>query len=187
MACCLAAPRLTAAQGNDNPNLCWEPRPAPACRRILVTEVGVASSLSGTPVPYFTSEVGVMKSTASRGAVGLTLYSAMLDDDGRFGVKVRYRRWLGGRAFADAGAGVLLANASSRARHPGLVGHAGVGFSDWLSVNAQLEVARYETGWHTTAFLGARTGTYAGFGGNLLAVIFFLIWLSYGNTFDNQT
>jgi hypothetical protein len=183
---CAALPQVLSAQGQDNPALCWEPRPAPACRRALITEVGVASSLERTPVAYVTSELGVMKTTRSGNALGLTLFTAMLDDDGRFGLKARYRHWFNAKTVVEAGAGPLLVNSSFRAGNVGFVGHATFGYRDWVALTTQIELASYEqTGMRARAFLGARVGSYPGFGGNLLGAVLGLIILSVADPFDN--
>jgi hypothetical protein len=182
-------PRSAAAQsGQDNPALCWEPRPAPACRRTLITEFGVGASLSSTPVLYLTSELGVMKTTKSRGAVGASLFVGMLDDDGRLGVQARYRRWLGQRFVADVAAGPLLLNASFRAQHLGFIAQTSVGYRDWIGATLQLEVVSYEDrGTVATAFLGGRTGSYPGFGGNVLGALLFVIALTFSDPFDSTS
>lgn len=186
--CLLSAVTVSAAAqaGQDNPALCWEPRPAPACRRALITEVGVASSLESTPVVYITSELGVMKTTRSGNAVGLTLFTAMLDDDGRFGVKARYRHWFSAKTVVEGGAGPLLINSSFRVSNIGFVGHATFGYRDWVALTTQIELANYEqTGMRARAFIGARVGSYPGFGGNLLGAILGLIVMSVADPFDN--
>ena len=182
---CTVLPRAVPAQGQDNPALCWEPRPAPACRRALITEVGVATSLESTPVVYLTSALGVMKTTSSRSAVGLTVFSGLLHDDGRLGLKVRYRHWFGANTVAEGGAGPLLINSSFRARNLGLVGHASLGYRDWIAVSTQFELASYETGMRARTFVGARVGSYPGFSGNLLGAVLGLILLSISDPFDN--
>jgi hypothetical protein len=175
-----------AAQGLDNPRLCWEPKPAPACRRILVTEMSGGTSLESSPVLYLTSEIGFLKTTRSNSAWGVSLFTAMMDDDGRLGLKARYRRWIGKRLVAEAGGGPLLLNATFRARHLGFVAHTSLGYKDWLTATVQMELTRYATtGTKARAFVGLRTGSYPGFGCNLLGAALALIGLSMADPFDH--
>ncbi len=108
----LGAPLAARAQQRPDStrtrSLCWTPRPAPRCRTVLVTNLGIDLSISparGTNL-LVTEDVGLLVNVSPRSAVGATLSAAVDYSDGfGVGVTLRYRRWTGAGSALDVGIG----------------------------------------------------------------------------------
>ncbi len=88
---------------------------------------------------YATWELGPMFNRGSS-AWGATLLGAADEDGSRWGVRPRYRKWLGTRASLDLGAGVLIGGSSNGVEqtYPGFTGLLGLRYGDWLGVNLEI-------------------------------------------------
>jgi len=92
---------------------------------------------------YTTWELGPMLNR-DRSAWGVTLLGAADEDGARWGVRPRYRKWLGTRASLDLGAGVLIGGSSNGVEqaYPGFTGLVGLRYNDWLGVNLEIHAIR---------------------------------------------
>lgn len=131
---CGALPLQLTAQDSTRtePKLCYRGRPAPQCRRFVLTELGYYARAAGSVFSYterymgpngepvtntfsendmssqLTWEVGMMANRGPRSALGATLLLGVGDGGGDVGLKGRYRRWLASDGVAlDVGAGVI--------------------------------------------------------------------------------
>lgn len=130
---CALALQLTAQDSTRvEPGLCYRGRPAPQCRRFVITELGYYARAAGSVFHYterytgpngeplensfadndmssqLTWEVGMMANRGPRTALGATLLLGVGDGGGDVGLKGRYRRWLADDGVAlDVGAGVI--------------------------------------------------------------------------------
>ena len=129
--CYFATPaNLFSQEGaTAEPAFCFRGKPAPTCRWFALTESSVDArvgkgSFSLTPVDENdgaqptgnwrpaslapSATVGVMRNVGSHHAVGAGLTLLPGWDGPRYGVKARYRRWIGANGMAfDATAGIL--------------------------------------------------------------------------------
>ncbi len=78
-------------------------------------------------------------------AWGATIMAAVDDDGPRWGIRARYRRWLGPIAALDFGAGILLGGQGGQQanygdqHYPGFAGLIGLSYGNWLGVNLELQ------------------------------------------------
>lgn len=129
----------------------FRPRPKSECDLFWITETSAmyrlvgASRLREEPGFFFSGELGLMKNRTENTAMGGTLYFGITSDIYRFGIKGRYRHWLGQRAFLDFAPGLILGGGDSKSELnlPGLAGHLGIGFSDWVHLASQVEIMRH--------------------------------------------
>ncbi len=131
---------------------CFRGKPLPQCRHFWVVEFGLGarlddppSSLASEGEPVITVELGQMFNLDRRSAVGGALYLGSDEEWSRFGLKPRYRRWLGRRTSLELAPGVLIAGEHNalEPEYPGFTGHLGVNLADWLAVVGQVEVVRF--------------------------------------------
>jgi hypothetical protein len=155
LAMCAAVP--LGAQG-----FCFHPRPIERCSWFAVTEAGAALSLPADDDPNLSFQAGVLANLGSRSALGGVLLGGVFQNDVRFGVRARYRRWLTQRITLDFAPGLLLYNAAFTARSPGFTGELALGYADWIALTAQLEAVPFEFGMQTRAFFGVKVGSYPG-------------------------
>ena len=171
------APRLT----------CFRGQPLPACKRFVLTELGVVRRVSGTttqavgfdgvPIPGQSdkdfsneplAEFGMMQNVSVRNAIGGVL---VLWPD--VGAKARYRRWLDSSGVSlDVGLG-MVRRTTDPMRSAALVSDVALNFSDYgaLVLRAQTAAARGHRAVGVQA--GVRLGSKpALIGGGVLAVLF---------------
>jgi hypothetical protein len=136
----------TSTAGQNDSGRCWRGRPAPACKSIVLTELGIYRDVV-TPGPVvrfvgpngeirqedpardsradFQIELGVLKNVSTKTAIGASILGRGTDEgDGYIGMKGRYRRWLTQEGVAlDVGLGVRTnrdpASVGSRPPSPG--------------------------------------------------------------------
>ena len=111
---CIGAPLTARAQAAHDsavgiPGVCWNARPAPACKMLLITSFGAYLDFpqeNGVNEHRLEGELGLMVNVAPRDAVGAT-FVFLTDKNGRFsqGLALRYRRWLGARNSVEVAAG----------------------------------------------------------------------------------
>jgi hypothetical protein len=124
------------------------PSDAAACGWFFLTEAGVLFSIKADA--GFESEqavigsidLGGMKNIGRRWALGATGFWESGSDHNRGGVRIRYRRWLGGRTALDLSPGVVVAG-NDTFDGPGLIGQAAFNAGDLMSVVVEGEVDRY--------------------------------------------
>jgi hypothetical protein len=161
------------------------------CGWFLLTEAGVLFSIKADPghetdqAMIGTLDLGAMKNFGRQNALGATGFWESGSDHNRAGVRIRYRRWLGGRTALDLSPGIVV-DGNDTFVGPGLIGQAALNFGDLMSVVVEGEVDRYEyipyyyvgTTIHegapqrltdTTFRAGLRGGSYIGMGATLVA------------------
>ena len=86
---------------------CFQGHPIPVCKRFWIAELGYGYLLNqgpGSATQQGTLELGGMANVDQRSAVGGTAYFSSFG----FGLKARYRYWLGGNVSLEASPGILL-------------------------------------------------------------------------------
>jgi hypothetical protein len=167
------APAVLTAQ---DARFCLIGAPRPKCSTFLVTEAGVATSLESPTHFYPSWEIGVLRNTGRGSAIGPTFFAAGLDNNARFAVKLRYRRWLAHGLHAEVAPGFMFYNDTFGARDAGIVGHVAFGYREWVAGTLQLESFQHEMlGRQTETFIGVRAGSYVGAAGDLLGVALVVI------------
>jgi hypothetical protein len=157
-------------------------------RTYLITEFGLAtlteSRTGNFSVSHATWDVGFMHNLGTRTALGGTLFLSTDDHFGEayfVGLKPRFRFWAWKQLHVDASVGLLLTAFGGGVLSfdfPALIGHAGIGYGDWVSFvlqyeNVKLPVSNVygpsepqERNW----YVGAVTGSYIGAIGGALAL-----------------
>lgn len=137
----VVAPALAA-------QLCYNPRPKPACSAVVHTDFGAFALVSGDDwgdAPW--REVvdwGVLFNTGERSAIGGSVV-ASLDRAGLLvGPELRYRRWLASGASLDFGVGLPIVSSTGNIES-GVTGLVRWSPNDWLAVAARPEVLRWTT------------------------------------------
>ncbi|UCF39852.1 MAG: hypothetical protein JSW43_08900 [Gemmatimonadota bacterium] len=116
----------------------------------ILYEATIGTRLNRQPDPgvedtrWFASwDLGLM---AQRGdwAWGATLLAHADEDGTRWGIRPRYRRWLGGKTTLDLGAGVLLGGGTNYGvqSYPGFTGLVALSHGRWLGVSLELHAIR---------------------------------------------
>jgi hypothetical protein len=171
----LAIATSAAAQGSRADSLpsraCFRGRPEPRCQSFWVTEFSITPRLNanpsgqGGPNYYFTWDLGLMRNTSARTALGGAVFLGGEDDGSRLGLTFRYRRWITSTTAFDLSPGVLVAGGDNQRapRFPGFTGTAGIMHRDLVGLAARFEVVpdsagRVETAWYG----GVRFGSYPG-------------------------
>jgi hypothetical protein len=143
-----------ASEARHSP-LCLKQHPEPRCTTCLLTEFAiVVSGESSSEPPYDNSgyylilRLGAERNLGRRQAVGADLYTAFNPDVARYGIQLRYRRWLSPTVALDLAPGVLLGSDSmdhpDTENDPGFVGEIGLTFGGWFGVVAGLQ----SVSWH---------------------------------------
>ena len=163
------------------------------CGWFSLTEAGVLFSIKADPgfeteqTMIGSLDLGAMKNIGRRSALGATGFWESGSNHNRGGVRIRYRRWLGGRTSLDLSPGFVVAGDNTFAG-PGLIGQAAFNAGDLMSVVVEGEVDRnryvpyYYVGGRlyerapqqrtdTTFRAGLRGGSYVGTGAVLVAGI----------------
>lgn len=183
-----AAPRPLAAQDSTgtHPRLCFRGRPAPACDRFVLTEIGyyrraagssstfVVPGSGGDGKPDFSYtqrdidtqlawEFGLMANRGPRTAVGATLLLGVGDGGADVGIKGRYRRWLGTDGVSlDVGSGLFggtLNGQRGSANGIGVTGDVALNAADYGAVVARLDLMRADDRTATALYGGVRLGS----------------------------
>jgi len=197
-ACWLAPLQLTAQDSTrSTTNLCYRGRPAPSCKRFVLTELGYYARAAGTstttsstygdglPGSYsfterdmtnqLTWEVGMMANRGPRTALGATLLLGLGNGGGNGGIKGRYRRWLGDDGLAlDLGAGVIsgtVARDDWSDGGLGLTGDVALNAADYGSVVLRVDVARYQERTASAVYGGVRLGSKPALAGTALLAL----------------
>jgi hypothetical protein len=126
-----------------------EAAPQPAGHRgtSILYETAIGTRLNQQPDPgvqdarWFASwDLGFM---ANRGdwAWGATVLASVDEDGSRWGIRPRYRRWLGSKTALDLGAGILLGGGTNYGvqSYPGFTGLVAVSHGRWLGVSLEVQ------------------------------------------------
>lgn len=161
-----------------------KPRPLPAARAFLVTEVGYAYRVTDyaenflSPRHYFTSAVGFMVNIDGSWAIGGTTFVGINDAaDVRGGLQLRLQRWRRSRKSIDVGAGLLMwdSRVTSGVKTPVVVASARFRPTTSLGLTAQLETVRTSTylgrGTDSAVYLGVTMGSTPGLIGNVVGAL----------------
>ena len=102
-----AQPRADSVQTQG---LCWTAQPAPHCRVLLLTNLGVSVDLvqaGGSSNPRLTEDAGLLVNVSPRDAVGVTiLFTSTTEGYLSGGPTLHYRRWVSGGNAWDFALGV---------------------------------------------------------------------------------
>ena len=192
------------------PSLCYRGRPAPACTRFVITEIGyyrrVVGSrttftqppLDGLPGYSFTNddigaqltwEIGAMTNRGAHSALGATLVLGVGSEGARIGAKGRYRRWLAPDGSAlDLGTG--LVRGSYRSPQGGSIAASGVtadvmlNASDYIAVGTRVDVLHAAGRTASVLYGGVRLGYKPAIAGSILVAAGFLVLVSLLSRID---
>lgn len=165
--------------------LSWRGVPLTETKSFLITEFGYNLRLLRNTAPrpggdknyHFVWELGGMRNTSARWAVGGSAYFSIDDDGSRLAAKARLRHWLGRNWSLDLGAGPILKSFSSYFdKSPGLVAGFALTRSDLAAITLSYELIPYtehifggdnadplrRDGAESTLYLGLRAGSYPG-------------------------
>ena len=160
-------------------NVCWQGKPAPACRYFLITEFGLGGNLNSAADPNRADHVstemliydlGLMVNAGGSSAWGGTVsFKAMYET--RLGLFGRYRRWLGENWAVDISPGIILIGSSNDGRYgleyPTAAGRIAINYGDWVGVGIGTELVRIwdgdsEVDWYADVHLGYYPGAILG-------------------------
>jgi len=171
----LAFAASAAAQVSPTDSLprpfCFRGRPKPRCDSFWVTEFSVTPRMNGNPSGgggpnyYYTWDVGAMKNAGARTALGGAAFLGGEDDGVRFGLTVRYRRWITSTTAFDLSPGVLVTGGDNKRapRFPAFTGMAGLMYRDLVGVTMRVELVPDTAGTVETAWYGGvRFASYPG-------------------------
>lgn len=164
------------------------------CSSFLLTEAGVFVPITKPPGVgsrdqnlFGSVDLGWMKNVGSRSGIGASAFWESGSDHNRGGVRVRYRRWLGGRFSVELSPGIVL-KGNDTYDAPGVIGQASLNAGDLMSLVIEGEYERYRWQyWYwngsttvpgplqqssdTSLRVGLRAGSYLGAGSMVLAGI----------------
>ncbi|MEO7362974.1 MAG: hypothetical protein ABI120_21755, partial [Gemmatimonadaceae bacterium] len=177
-------------------------KPAPACRWFALAETVVDFRIHQKPIALtfineedgklFTSEwrpvdvaatatVGVLRNVGRRHAVGaeLTLWPGR--DGPQYGVKARYRRWIGAHGVAfDASAGILEGShrlTLNTKPKPGFSTDVALDFKGFVAVTTRVELLRGNGKPKPLVYAGVRAGSGPAFAlAAAVANVFAIAW-----------
>lgn len=201
-----AAPLLLRAQDSTRtaPRLCYRGRPAPACTRFVLTEIGYYARAAGSsssfivpgsgdqgrpdfPVtlrdisPQVSWELGLMSNRGPKSALGATVLIGAGGGDGgaEVGLKARYRRWLGDNGLAiDVGSGLFagsLTAPNGRANGAGITGDVALNAADYGAVVVRFDALRADDRTATALYTGVRLGSKPALGATGLLAAFVIL------------
>ena len=178
------------AYGQDNTEgngcgFCIRGRPKEKCCSFLIYESGLLSRISGSGQPsslskfLITTDLGLMFNRSNSSAIGASFHLAADDDNARFGIGLRYRKWLTKKSALDLSPRLLIAgNARIRTfRFPGFAFSASYSIYELLSIDAYFDIIRYEKKIYSasipyeTTVNKTQTGLYLGASGRSWAVL----------------
>jgi hypothetical protein len=206
------APQMLGAQDSTraSPRLCYRGRPAPACDRFVLTEVGYYALAAGTSVTlvvpqsggegtpdfsYTTRDIrsqlswefGLMANRGTHSAIGATLLLGVGEGGADIGVKGRYRRWLGADGLSlDAGSGIFVGSLDGQTGSSsgvGLTGDIAVNAADYGAVVLRIDVMRAQARTAAAVYSGVRLGSKPALGATgLLAIGLMLVISALANS-----
>jgi hypothetical protein len=186
LACYLATPPSAFSQDEVKPakSFCFRGKPAPACQWFALTESGFDFRIDkkifeltfineekGTPFtrPWrpvdvaATATLGVMRNMGRRNALGaqLTVWPGWAGP--QYGVKARYRRWIGpnGAAF-DAAAGVMQGSYRHTQNNdpaPGFSADVALDYKGFVALTTRFEMLRGNGKPKPLLYTGVRAGS----------------------------
>ena len=178
------------AYGQDNTEgngcgFCIRGRPKGKCCSFLIYESGLLSRISGSGQPsslskfLITTDLGLMFNRSNSSAIGASFHLAADHDYYRFGIGLRYRKWLTKKSALDLSPRLLIAgNARIRTfRFPGFAFSASYSIYELLSIDAYFDIIRYEKKIYSasipyeTTVNKTQTGLYLGASGRSCAVL----------------
>jgi len=207
--CAQAQSPLTApadSQRQSAPRLrCYRGKPAPACHTFVITELGYYPVLWSSSATYarFASdtaryrvkdfgshgafEIGMMRNTNARTAVGATVLFGIDPNGTRYGAKLRYRRWLTPDGLsADFATGVVSGTFREFSRTTILTGDAALNISDYGALVARVEMARAGARTPSALYGGVRLGSKPGLIASGLTAISALVLLVALSSWTNN-
>ncbi|HSG81151.1 MAG TPA: hypothetical protein VLC48_02790 [Gemmatimonadota bacterium] len=169
----LGQPALDGGAGAKG--LCFEGRPGASCSSFLLTQARVQYRLSpATADPtrwYLTADLGWMKNISQHDALGVSVFGGpeFGFEEVQYGLRARYRRWLGERSGVDVSAGAVFGT-TANIGEPGFSGAIDLNYSDLFLASFVLEYANtsvcaLEEGWlNRVCGTSYKTRTYLGIG-----------------------
>ncbi len=165
----LLATTPAAAQSS----LCFRGGPAERCKSFLITEFsfGPGTTSASRRPPFFGDwEVGMMRNTETRSAIGGTIVVNYDENERAFlGIRPRYRRWLNRKLAVDISGGLYVMGLNETARttrRPAVTARVGLMFKDWIGLAVGTDALRLGIGptarVETPILIGIRLGGYAG-------------------------
>lgn len=138
----VAAPAASA-------QLCYHPRPKPACSAFVITDFGAFALLGpddwGQAPWREIADWGVLVNLGERNAIGGSVL-ATVDRAGLLvGPEVRYRRWLAGPSSFEVGVGLPLVTSTGNIESGSVTGLVRWSPNGWISIAARPEVLRWTT------------------------------------------
>ena len=179
------------AYGQDNTEgngcgFCIRGRPKGKCCSFLIYESGLLSRISGSGQPsslsklLITTDLGLMFNRSNSSAIGASFHLAADHDYYRFGIGLRYRKWLTKKSALDLSPRLLIAGTNDRIRtfrFPGFAFSASYSIYELLSIDAYFDIIRYEKKIYSasipyeTTVNETQTGLYLGASGRSWAVL----------------
>lgn len=138
--------------GNEGCNFCFRAKPKGKCCSFLIFDFGILGRVSASGQPpgkqggLITSDLGLMFNNKKTSAIGGSLHLSIADNDIRFGLGPRYRKWLTERVALDLSPRLLIAGTNNGIDNhfPGFAFSAALAVNEWLSIDAYLEIIPYE-------------------------------------------
>lgn len=134
---------LALGSSRASAQLCFRGQMRPGCEWFFVTESGYGFGLTGGGRHYLSGDVGLMRNLSGRDAIGGTLFGGFIADngfDGRWGVKVRYRRWMSDVTSLEISPGIAMFQIPGTGESRlGFTSHLAVNLADKLVLFAQVE------------------------------------------------
>jgi hypothetical protein len=137
----LMAQETDASSATVPRGTCFWAKPLPACRSFILTEshfrYRVTTGSGGQTKIYLTGEAGWMRNSTPTRSAGVSAFAGYDWDveDARFGLKGRYRWWVGSRSRFDAQAGLLTTSEGN----PGVLAGVNYSFGDKVMLTAELD------------------------------------------------
>ena len=153
-----------AAVTAQNQLLCFAGRPAPACRVVLLGELGLRggwmSDAGDESTRSFTADIGLLINIDARHSVGTTAGVRPLHPFAGAALLMRYRYWAAPGLRLDATAGLLVprADLTEAGRTGSTVGGA-LNIGDYISFGLDLEVFDSGSGNQVAILGGVKVGT----------------------------
>ncbi len=153
-------------------------KPLDSCQSFWVLEGGClvrldnseARESEGRALAFL--ELGHMRNVTSNTAVGCSIYGSTVDGD-LFGLKGRFRHWLGQKTSLEFAPGIILGGSYEKVDlgFPGFVGSVAFNYGDWVGLILQFQALRYQrrdellrltvNGTEANFYVGARLGSWA--------------------------
>ncbi len=185
---------------SNRQSLTFHPRPLEVTKNFLITEFGYDYRLTqsgsfddaehNNKNYHLNVDIGAMRNLSPKWALGATAYYSLDDSGSRLAIKPRLRRWLTPEQSIDLSAGPIIGNFGSYyGKSPGLAGHIGYSYRDWVMLTLGVEIIPINTVFgvggssetivykstESTLYAGIRVGSYAGTACAILAPIIALI------------